>query len=414
MKKKQNAGVVGYGHIPNKYLKKLKEEMDSYALLSVDDLSEEEIEKQIKEKEVLGFESYKDMIKQTGGKMNFLLVRKRKVGIIGGGHIMERHLESIKANSDFYDLVALCDIDKKVLEEVARENDVPGFVDYKRMLKEMRGKMNFIVIATPTHLHYEVAMNALKLGYDILIEKPIAFEVSKVKKIQDVANKLGREAYCVLQVRYNPTVKMMREALKEGILGDVRSVSFVQRWQRPIGFFKGWRGKIEEGGKTLNEYAIHYLDVVQIMFGVPKVKSTFTYNHKHMNIPFEDTLYSLVEYKGGISGSIEVNIAVEPSNLECSIAIMGSKGFLKISGNALDQVERASFETKRLQNKWDKIEKSVRKSINPKSRGTYVGACPNHPILYEEIAKGNGFKVSEAIPSIKFIENLYAKEDKKH
>jgi hypothetical protein len=60
-----------------------------------------------------------------------------------------------------------------------------------------------------------MAIDSLKAGYDILIEKPIAFKASKVKKIQDVADELGREAYCVLQVRYNPTVKNDAGSFKE-------------------------------------------------------------------------------------------------------------------------------------------------------------------------------------------------------
>jgi UDP-N-acetyl-2-amino-2-deoxyglucuronate dehydrogenase len=339
---------------------------------------------------------------------------KRKVGIIGCGHILPRHIESIDTNSKHFQLVALCDIDEKVLNKAVKENgNVPGFTDYKQMLKEMKGKMNFVVIATPNHLHYEMAMKALKEGYDILIEKPIAFKASKVKKIQDTADQLGREAYCVLQVRYNPTVTMLDEVLKKKMLGDIRSISLIQRWQRPIGYFKDWRGLIEEGGKSLYEYTIHYLDIVQRAFGVPKVKATHTYNHKHMDIPFEDTLYSIVEYPGGVSGAIEVNVAVEPSNLECSLSIMGSKGYLEIGGNALDQVIRASFETEALQKKWDKLQKSAGESLTPNSYGTHVGSCPNHPTLYENIAKGKGFKVSEAVASIKFIEDVYKEEKRK-
>lgn len=341
-------------------------------------------------------------------------MKKRKVAIIGCGHILIRHIESINENPKDFELVALCDIDKKTLEKAVKENgNIPGFTDYKKMLKEMKGKVNFVVIATPNYLHYEMAINALKEGYDILIEKPIAFKSLKVKKIQELANKLGREAYCVLQVRYNPTVKMIEEALKKKMLGNIRCVNFIQRWQRPLGYFKDWRGSLDQGGKSLYEYAIHYLDVVQRSFGVPKVKATHTFNHKHMQIPFEDTLYSIVEYNNGVSGSIEVNVAVEPSNLECSISIIGSKGFLKISGNALDKVEKASFETEDLQKKWEQLEKSFGEAITPNSYGTHVGSCPNHPTLYKEIAKGKGFKVSEAVASIKFIEDVYKKEEKR-
>ncbi len=336
---------------------------------------------------------------------------KRRVGIIGCGHILVRHLESIAQNPEEFELVALCDINKEVLDKAVKENgDVKGFLDYKDMLKEMNGKMDFVTICTPNHLHYPMAMDAMYAGYNILIEKPIAFEASKVQEIQAEADKLGREAYCVLQVRYNPTVKMMERALECGLLGDIRSVCFIQRWQRPVGYFKDWRGSIEEGGRSLYEYGIHYLDIVQKLFGVPEVHSTDTFNHKHMDIPFEDTSYSIVEFKNGASGSVEVNVSVEPSNLECSIAIMGSKGYLKISGNALDQVERASFENEELQKKWEEIQSTSGESLTPNSYGTHVGSCPNHPTLYKEIANGNGLKVKESIGSIQFIQNIYNKD----
>jgi UDP-N-acetyl-2-amino-2-deoxyglucuronate dehydrogenase len=335
---------------------------------------------------------------------------KRRVGIIGCGHILVRHLESIKLNNNEFELVALCDNNKEVLDKALAENNTKGFLDYEEMLKEMKGKMDFVTIATPNYLHYQMAMDALDAGYDILIEKPIAFEASKVQEIADKAEELGREAYAVLQVRYNPTVKMLHDVIDAGILGDIRSVSFIQRWQRPVGYFKDWRGSIDEGGRSLFEYAIHYLDIVQSLFDVPEVKSTHTFNHKHMEIPFEDTLYSVVEYKNGASGAIEVNVAVEPSNLECSLSIMGSQGYLEIGGNALDQVVRAAFENGELEGKWKDIERNAGQSIAPNSYGTHVGSCPNHPTLYEEIAKGNGIKVVDAIPSIHFIEELYAKE----
>jgi UDP-N-acetyl-2-amino-2-deoxyglucuronate dehydrogenase len=335
---------------------------------------------------------------------------KRRVGIIGCGHILVRHLESIKLNNNDFELVALCDNDKEVLDSALAENEAEGFLDYKKMLKEMEGKMDFVTIATPNHLHYPMAIDALESGYDILIEKPIAFEAKKVQEIADKAEELGREAYAVLQVRYNPTVKMLKDTLEAGILGDIRSVSFIQRWQRPVGYFKDWRGSIEEGGRSLFEYAIHYLDIIQSLFDVPDVKSTHTFNHKHLEIPFEDTLYSVVEYKNGASGAVEVNVSVEPSNLECSVSIMGSQGYIEIGGNALDQVVRASFETGDLEGKWKDIEKAAGKAIAPNSYGTHVGSCPNHPILYGEIAEGKGITVTEAIPSIHFIEKLYEKE----
>ncbi len=338
---------------------------------------------------------------------------KRKVGIIGCNHILVRHLESIKENPNDFELVALCDTNKEVLDRVVKENKgTVGFVDYKDMLDKMEDKMDFVVIATPNHLHYEMALKSLEEGYDVLVEKPIAFEASKAQEVQDFADKLGRQVYCVLQVRYNSTVKILADVLEKGLLGEIRCVNFVQRWQRPVGYFDNWRGSSEEGGRPLYEFSIHYLDIVQKSFGIPQVKTTHTFNHKHLDIPFEDTLYSIVEYAGGISGSIEFNVVSEPSNLECSLSILGSQGFLKISGNALDQVEVASFENESLDKDFKEIVKIAEESLNSILIGTNVGSCPKHPVLYREIAKGRGFKVSEAIPSIKFIEEIYKHEVK--
>ena len=336
---------------------------------------------------------------------------KRKVGIVGGGHILARHLEAIHENPDSYELVALCDINEEVLKKVVEENGgIEGFLRYKDMLSKMKGKMDLVVIASPNHLHHEMALDALKEGYDILIEKPIAFEIDKVEEIQDVAEKLGRQAHCVLQVRYNSTVQILMDVVEKKLLGDIRCVNFVQRWQRPVGYFSNWRGSSEEGGRPLFEFSIHYLDIIQKVFGIPKVKTTHTFNHKHFDIPFEDTLYSIVEYDGGVSGSIEFNVVSEPSNLECSLSILGSQGFLKISGNALDQVEVAAFENESLEKDFKKIVKNAEScSIQ---LGTNVGSCPKHPVLYKEIAEGRGFKVTDAIPSIKFIKEIYKNEVK--
>ena len=79
--------------------------------------------------------------------------KKYKVGIIGCGVIFEKHIEAIRSNKESFELVALCDINKKKIEIRSKEYDVQGFIDYKEMLKKMKGKMNFVVIATPNSLH---------------------------------------------------------------------------------------------------------------------------------------------------------------------------------------------------------------------------------------------------------------------
>ncbi|MEA3357335.1 MAG: Gfo/Idh/MocA family oxidoreductase [Patescibacteria group bacterium] len=340
--------------------------------------------------------------------------RKYYIGIIGCGAILARHIEAIQANPKHFELAAVCDIDKDRVGQAAKKNTVPGFTDYKEMLKALKGKLNLITIATPNSLHYDMAINSLEQGYDVLIEKPIDFDNKRIFQIAVRAQELGKQAYAVLQVRYNPTVKILQEALQKNYLGDIRIVDFIQRWQRPYSYFEGWRGQNGIGGGTLYECGIHYLDIIQLLFGVPTIKSTSVFTHKHKHVDIEDTILSIVEYPYGASGFIEVTIASEPSNLECSLSILGSKGFVKIGGHALDKVEQALFEEEKIQKKWDKLEKKYGKAIQPNSYGTHIGSCPNHPTLYAELAAGHGFTVDEALNSIKFIQDIYQKDGVKY
>lgn len=337
---------------------------------------------------------------------------KYKVGIIGCGVIFDRHIQAITANSDHYDLVALCDVDKKKVGIRAQEYGVPGYTDYIKMLAEQKGKMDFVVIATPNSLHYKMAVDAMQTGNTILVEKPVDFKHARVMELIEVAKKNKVEAYAVLQVRYNPTVGVLRDALKQNFIGDIRSISLIQRWQRPSQYFDSWRADINVGGRTLYEVGIHYLDIVQLLFGVPEVLASATFNNKHKHVKFEDTAYAIVRFPSGASGSLEVTVASEPSNLECSLSILGSEGFIKIGGRALDEVEKAMFTSSILEEKWKNIVAAHGDGLEPNSYGTHAGSCPNHPTLYKHIALGEGLKLDETINSIDFIERIYNKEVK--
>ncbi len=332
------------------------------------------------------------------------------VGIIGCGNIFARHLEAITDNKDYFKLVAITDIDKSKLTLRSKELNVPGFTDYKDMLLRMKNKMDFVVIATPNSFHYEQAIHSLRSGYNILVEKPICFEANLIEDIAILAKKNNLKAYAVLQVRYNPAIQTVKSLLEKNIVGDIRSVSLIQRWQRPESYFDSWRADPHVGGRTLYEVGIHYMDILQLLFGLPKVVSSSTFSNKHKSIPFEDTVFSILKFPSGASGSLEVTIASEPRNLECSMSIMGSRGYIKIGGKALDSIEIAEFSSPNLKSLWDKATTKMTGRIEPNSYGLYSGSCPNHPTLYKEIAKGRGLNLSESVNVVQFIEDVYRKE----
>lgn len=345
--------------------------------------------------------------------MNEHIVAKRpkRVGIVGCGAIFPAHVEAIEGNRELYRLVAVCDIDGKALKKARLISNATPFNDFRKMLIQMKGKMDMVTIATPTSLHYSQAIKALDADYDVLIEKPICFRGRRALEIARKAEEMKKQAYAVLQVRYNHPVQLLKQAVNDKVLGEIRLVSLVQRWQRPREFFSSWRGNKKIGGRTLYEVGIHYLDVMQWIFGIPKVLSTHTFNLKYKQIAFEDTVFSTLLFKSGTAGSIEVTVAAEPSNLECSLSVIGEKGSIKIGGVAMNKIEYAEF--LEIDPNVIKLKKEIAKVDKPSP--TYsrdLGSSPNHPVLYRKIAQGEGISIEEASKSIKFIEEIYKVEGK--
>jgi predicted dehydrogenase len=324
---------------------------------------------------------------------------KNRVGIIGCGKIFPRHIEAINENSE-YQLVSICDIDHDILKAQANSIGVTGYCDYKEMIDE--NDLNFIVIATPNHQHYEQALYCLQNGCDVLIEKPATLDPKSVSKILAVAEKNGQKAYCVLQVRLNSCIQNLKKLIDSHEIGKIRSVSMTQRWQRPKEYFDDWRGEPFKGGGILHECGIHYLDILCYLFGKPNVVASKKYNTKHVS-KIEDTVYSIIDY-GSFGGTIEVNISSEPSNLECSLSISTDSGFIKLGGKAMNVIERVEFLD---ENKTKKI-KRIMESENiigaPNSYGAYSGSCPNHPALYKKI---KDFSLQETENVLYLIHEIY-------
>ena len=120
------------------------------------------------------------------------------------------------------DVVAVCDSNPAKLDlameyGVKREN---FYTDEDEFFA--KGKLaDALVIATLDDLHYGQTMRALEVGYDILLEKPIALTLEECESIRDKAVELGRKVVICHVLRYTPLYTKMKELLDSGAIGDI-------------------------------------------------------------------------------------------------------------------------------------------------------------------------------------------------
>ena len=323
-----------------------------------------------------------------------------RVGIIGCGKIFPRHIEAINKNKDYH-LNSICDTNRQTLDNTVVGEQVKRYQNYKDMIDA--GDINFVVVATPNALHFEHCLYAIKNKCDVLVEKPAVLDPLKLSILEYTAKQYSQKIYAVLQVRLNSTVKTLKYLIDNKIIGEVRGFSLVQRWQRPREYFDDWRGVPALGGGVLHECGIHYLDILCYLLGKPNVLYAKTYNTKHKDVEVEDTVYASLDF-GNFGGTMEVTIACEPHNLECSLSLLTDLGYIKLGGKAMNIVEDMRFGSKQKNLEVKNIINSNSDVGVPNSYGSYAGSCPNHPSLYENM---KNFTLQETKNVLHCISEIY-------
>lgn len=125
------------------------------------------------------------------------------VGVIGVGYLGQHHariFSELAKESGNVRLAAVVDADMKRAKEMAEKYGCEVYSDYRDIL----GSVDALSIVTPTTMHYEIAMDCIRAGKDILIEKPITTTVEEADKLIDASGKAGT----IIQVghleRFNP------------------------------------------------------------------------------------------------------------------------------------------------------------------------------------------------------------------
>lgn len=121
------------------------------------------------------------------------------VAVIGVGYLGQHHAR-IYSELDNVKLIGVVDVDTKRAEEIAKKYGCDWYGDYREMLD----KVDALSIVTPTTMHYKIAMDCIKAGKDILIEKPITTTVEEANRLIDAAEKAGTTIQVGHLERFNP------------------------------------------------------------------------------------------------------------------------------------------------------------------------------------------------------------------
>lgn len=325
--------------------------------------------------------------------------------IVGCGRIGTRHAGHIVNNGN---LLAVCDIISDKAEALAKEYNCKAYTSIDEMLQK-ESLVDLVAICSPNGLHAEHSIKALKAGFHVLCEKPMAISVNDCGEMIKTAESSNKRLMIVKQNRFNPPVEAVKKIIDEGKLGRIYSVQLSCFWNRnPDYYANSWKGTLDLDGGTLYTQFSHFIDLLYWMIGDVKNVEAYGGNFNHQGIiEFEDNGVIALKFYNGAIGTINYSVNSYGKNMEGSLTIFGEKGTVKIGGQYLNELE--------YQNIKDYEIKDLPKGNTANNYGQYQGSMSNHDKVYENVVdvltnKGvisaNGF---EGLKTVEIIDRIYRK-----
>jgi len=226
-----------------------------------------------------------------------------RIGVIGCGLISKPHRGFAGTRKDLL-LSAVCDVSRQKREEalVAARQDNPdcrAYADYGDVVS--RDDIDAVMVLTPDHWHAAMAIDAMREGKDVLVEKPMALTVTESMAVVAAAGRYGRVVQVGSQQRSAAEFRRAAEIVRNGWIGRIREVHCrlgefppesllpeqpvpegfdYERWLGPAPFRpynrarveghfgRGWRIFWDYGSRKNGDWGAHHFDIVQWALGM--------------------------------------------------------------------------------------------------------------------------------------------------
>lgn len=196
----------------------------------------------------------------------------KKFVLIGvGGYIAPQHLRAIKDTGNI--LVAALDKNDSVGIIDSYFPDASFFTEFERFdryvekqKREKGMKIDYVSICSPNYLHDAHIRFALRVGADVICEKPIVLNPWNIDALSDIEKETGGKINSILQLRYHPSIIELKDKIdltnsrKYNI--KINYIATRGRW-----YDISWKGDIQKSGGVATNIGIHFFDMVTWIFG---------------------------------------------------------------------------------------------------------------------------------------------------
>ena len=293
----------------------------------------------------------------------------KNFALIGaGGYIAPRHMRAIKdtgnnllAALDKHDSVGILD---SYFPKADFFTEFERFDRHVEKLKRQGIPTDYVSVCSPNYLHDSHIRFGLRVGADVICEKPVVLNPWNVDALMEIEKETGKHIFTILQLRLHPAIIALKEKIDALPEGNKHQVDLTYITSRGHWYNTSWKGDIEKSGGIATNIGVHFFDMLIWIFGdveentVSKLTSFSASGHLKLK-----------------KASVSWRLSIDADELPAEAKSTGMRTFRTL------QIDGESFEFSN-------------------------GFTELHTRSYEEIIAGRGFPISETKKAIEVVHGI--------
>lgn len=293
---------------------------------------------------------------------------KNFVLIGAGGFIAPRHMKAIKETDN--NLLAALDKHDSVGILDSYFPNADFFTEFERFdrhiekLKRQGIHTNYVSVCSPNYLHDSHIRFGMRIGADVVCEKPLVLNPWNVDALMEIEKETGRNVYTILQLRLHPSIIALRDKIQNGPAGKRYNIDLTYITSRGHWYHTSWKGDMQKSGGIATNIGVHFFDMLMWIFG--EVKESKVSQHSSNTAAGQLNLE-----KADVNWFLSIDAATLPENIQKE----GKRTYRSLT------IDGEGFEFS-------------------------DGFTDLHTNSYREILKGDGFRLADVKPSINLVHDI--------
>ena len=295
---------------------------------------------------------------------------RRKFAIVGvAGYIAPRHLKAIKETGN--ELIAAVDKFDSVGVLDSYFPNASFFTEFERfdrhielLRRKGEGAVDFVSVCTPNYLHDAHIRFGLRVGADVICEKPLVLNPWNMEALAQIEKETGRKVYNILQLRLHPSIVALKQRIGQGPADKNYALDLTYITARGKWYYTSWKGDVSKSGGIATNIGVHFYDMLSWVFG--EVKENVVHVASH------DRVSGFLRFK---NATVRYFLSINEETLPAEIRKAGKRTYRLLEMNG-EEIEFSD------------------------------GFTDLHTESYRQILNGKGFPLMEAMPSIQLVHDI--------